>query len=188
MQKISNCSGTGAHIIQQNKLIKNGTINGTEIPLVTLGIGNGLYFYHVNFLTIVSIYWHSCRGGLHSHLTIHTICNVPVMGVNCRDVFNDSDASYGLQAAFAIGGTQEQVLDCQNPPPDANVTQLCSGKTLRKLLDHVDAFNYFVTNVLSDLSDRSTYDIRHSESDPAFVFDVSSSLNVSLMIRISALS
>lgn len=42
--KTSNCSGTGAHIIQQNELIKNGTINGTEIPLVTLGIGNGLYF------------------------------------------------------------------------------------------------------------------------------------------------
>ena len=31
------------HIIQQNEGIQNGTITGIEIPLATLGIGNGLY-------------------------------------------------------------------------------------------------------------------------------------------------
>jgi hypothetical protein len=29
------------HFINQNELIQNGTINGTQIPLATLGIGNG---------------------------------------------------------------------------------------------------------------------------------------------------
>jgi hypothetical protein len=29
------------HFIIKNELIQNGTVNGTEIPLSTLGIGNG---------------------------------------------------------------------------------------------------------------------------------------------------
>jgi hypothetical protein len=52
-----------------------------------------------------------------------------VIGIDSRDIFDDSDAAYGLQAAFAIGGAQEQLLECRNPPPDANMTQLCHGKT-----------------------------------------------------------
>jgi len=39
-----------AHIVQQNELIKNGTINGTEIPLATLGIGNRLSVFSSTLL------------------------------------------------------------------------------------------------------------------------------------------
>jgi len=44
-------------------------------------------------------------------------------------VFNDSVAAYGVQSIFAAGGAQEQVLNCHNPAPDANETQICYGKT-----------------------------------------------------------
>ena len=37
-----NSRSFAAQILQQNERIKDGTINGTEIPLATLGMVNGL--------------------------------------------------------------------------------------------------------------------------------------------------
>lgn len=43
IEKLNSIRAIAWHIIQQNEGIQNGTITGIEIPLATLGIGNGLY-------------------------------------------------------------------------------------------------------------------------------------------------
>jgi len=68
--------------------------------------------------------------GLHSPLAIRMTCHLSLlMSVDRRMAFNDSVAAYGVQSIFAAGGAQEQVLNCHNPAPDANETQICYGKT-----------------------------------------------------------
>ena len=128
-KKYFKCRGIAAHIVQQNELIKNGTIHGTEIPLATLGIGNGLSLFPSTLLTKGWMRSYRCLASLHSPLTIPMTCLTPLMSVDRRVVFNDSVASYGLQSAFSVGGAQEQLLNCHNPAPDANATELCAGTT-----------------------------------------------------------
>jgi hypothetical protein len=82
--------------------------------------------------------------------------------VHCRMASNESIVEQGVQA---LDEGLDLLLNCQNPVPNTNATQVCIGKS-KYVLSHLDANEFFFLNVFIDIPGRSVYDIRHSDDDP----------------------
>ena len=126
------------YFMEQNKRIANGTISGINLPLKTVGIGNGAIEKRIQQAYFVAF-------------SVNNTYEIIA--------YNETVFTHGMQSYFGLNGCLEQMLHCQNPSAeDKNVTAICAAADLF-CSENVEYLYY-------DFSGRSSLDIRHAESDP----------------------